>query len=611
MPRRGRKTPAVPVRGGWDVLPHNMGFAPGKGNTQAKPSQISTQEPSPTSLIQESLLASDQSTSNGTTTNAIEGMTAQNNRAPETVLKSEASMPLNPDSGLVHDEKVQLQAEDATEKPNQRQLRARKANVHYTESPNVSAIIPESASVAANGEQQGRRQLRPRKEKAKLEESTEVTITSGPTVEEHDATKVPMKRKRKTKTSSHADGEELDSETVEPKPKQARRKARKTKDNPYGLTPGETPFPEWQAPSAEQCEEVYDILADMHDDLPSQAPQVIPAPSLEVTGCGEVPSVLDALIRTLLSGATTFENSSKMLKGLIERFGILEEGIGKGSINWNNVRSSTLQDVAGAIHAGGLANIKAKYIKAILDLVHQENMERREAYLAEKETGVQADVFGAAEKTEGQKKLEILKADQNRLSLDHMHGLSASEAMKQFTKYPGIGVKTAACVILFCLQRPCFAVDTHVDKMSKWLGWAPEKATEDDVFSHLEVRCPDGLKYGLHQLFIRHGQTCAKCQKSTVEGTDKWKKLVCPLDHLLVRFDKRQSKAKPKLPKKKGDSLDSVEAAMDRAEQKESEVKQEEHEQEIESAGFGDIAEVEPDGFELEDDDPDDSDYEA
>src|SRR5699024_4679701 len=106
--------------------------------------------------------------------------------------------------------------------------------------------------------------------------------------------------------------------------------------------------------------------------------------------------------------------------------------------------------------------------------------------------------------------------------------LSKDDAMFEFVKYPGIGVKTAACVILFCLQRPCFAVDTHVFRLSKWLGWLPptedpepereadekqkvkktpkRRINEITAFSHLEVRVPEHLKYPLHQLFIRHGK---------------------------------------------------------------------------------------------------------
>ncbi|OTA93397.1 hypothetical protein M434DRAFT_395663 [Hypoxylon sp. CO27-5] len=337
-----------------------------------------------------------------------------------------------------------------------------------------------------------------------------------------------------------------------PKPKKARKKARKTKDNPYGLTPGESPFPEWQSPSAEQCEEVYNILKAFHPDVKAEAPEVIPTPSLKITGCGEVPSVLDALLRTYLSGAVTMKGSNKMLENLAARFGTSQDGIGKASINWNNVRLSPREDLVAAIREGGLANIKATHIKEILDMVYQENIERRKSCLEEEKSGKQADVFIAREKTEEQTDSETHITEHNILSLEHIRSLSVDEAMKQFTKYPGIGVKTSACVILFCLQMPCFAVDTHVHRFAKWLGWAPETATADDVFSHLEVRCPDRFKYGLHQLFIRHGQNCGKCNASTAEGTDDWNALDdCPLEHLVRRFGKRKSKAQSGSPPKK------------------------------------------------------------
>ncbi|KAI2639347.1 DNA glycosylase [Xylaria nigripes] len=334
-------------------------------------------------------------------------------------------------------------------------------------------------------------------------------------------------------------------EDLQVKPK---RVPRKTKDNPYGLTPGRSPLPDWQAPSMAQCEEVYDILSGMHGKL--EQPEIIPAPSLEVAGCGEVPFVLEALLRTLLSGAVTMGGAGKMVQAIIAEYGILQDDLAKGSIDWNKVRLSSIEHLENTIRIGGLASRKAKAIKGTLDMVYEENIKRRDAYLTEKATGVAADVYGASERTQGQKDLEILKTERNILSLDHMYGLSVDEAMREFTKFPGIGVKTAACVILFCLQRPCFAVDTHVHRFSKWLGWVPNKADEDTTFGHLEVRCPDHLKYGLHQLFIKHGTTCGRCKMITVEGTKDWEAIVCPLEHLLVR-GKKTSMAQRKLPENK------------------------------------------------------------
>ncbi|RBR09192.1 uncharacterized protein FIESC28_10004 [Fusarium coffeatum] len=317
-----------------------------------------------------------------------------------------------------------------------------------------------------------------------------------------------------------------------------RKTAKKTKENPYGLTPGITPFAEWKAPSAGDCEEVYRRLAKIHGE--AQAPEKIPAPSLEVSGCGEVPSVLDALIRTRLSANTSNRNSSAAFRGLVSTFGTVDKGIGKGSVDWNKVRISPLPTIVESIKTGGLAQVKGKDIKAILELVYEENTKRREAFLEEKKGGKSSGMSGADGKTQGQKDLEILKTDQEILSLDHIHGMAPDEAMQTLTKFPGIGVKTASCVILFCLQQPSFAVDTHVHRISGWLKWIPPKATRDQTFSHLEVRIPDHLKYGLHKLFVQHGRSCIRCRANTSEGSEEWKKSECPLDGLMERTGKRQ-----------------------------------------------------------------------
>jgi endonuclease III len=124
--------------------------------------------------------------------------------------------------------------------------------------------------------------------------------------------------------------------------------------------------------------------------------------------------------------------------------------------------------------------------------------------------------------------------------MDHIFEMTTDEAMEEITKLPGIGVKTASCVILFCMQRPSFAVDTHVWRHCKWLGWVPEKATRDQTFSHCEVRVPDHLKYSLHQLFLRHGKTCGRCRANTSAGTKEWNETVCPIEHLVSRKEARK-----------------------------------------------------------------------
>ncbi|KAL4781335.1 DNA glycosylase [Aspergillus varians] len=310
---------------------------------------------------------------------------------------------------------------------------------------------------------------------------------------------------------------------------QSAKKKRTKKANTYGLTPGVTPFPDWSHPTPEECEEVNRLLSGVHGEI--VAPATIPEPSLTVTGCGEVPSVLDALIRTLLSGATTGNNSALAFNGLVQKFGILDDGIGKGSVNWEAVRRAPVKDVFEAIKSGGLADTKSKSIKGILDMVYKENQERRDILVKGE---------GGDDETEGEKQYEIACADQNFLSLNHLHSLNTEKVMTELVKYPGIGPKTAACVALFCLQRPCFAVDTHIFRICKWLNWVPpNKATEITAFSHLEMRIPDHLKYSLHKLFIHHGKSCPRCRAITGQSAAGWEE-GCAIDHLVTRTGKRK-----------------------------------------------------------------------
>ncbi|KAI9863172.1 MAG: hypothetical protein M1813_003992 [Trichoglossum hirsutum] len=321
-------------------------------------------------------------------------------------------------------------------------------------------------------------------------------------------------------------------------PEPSNLKTKRSKANPYGLSPGETPYPDHLHPTPEECREVARLLSEVHGEV--KAPAVIPIPSSTVSGCGEVPSILDALIRTILSAATTGTNSSRAFKGLVDKFGLLEEGIGKGSVDWDNVRRADDSDVFEAIRCGGLAAVKSKRIKDILELVYQENVARRNVFIKGARLNDRSLAPKVDESETGlEKHSEVACAGQHVLSLDHLHALSSDDALNELIKYPGVGPKTASCVLLFCMQRPSFAVDTHVFRLCKWLGWVPEKANRNSTYSHCEVRVPNELKYELHQLFIKHGKTCPRCRAATGEGGEGWE-IGCPIDHLVKRTGKRK-----------------------------------------------------------------------
>ena len=317
----------------------------------------------------------------------------------------------------------------------------------------------------------------------------------------------------------------------------AKKKAKTTTS--YGLTPGKSPFPDWPHPTPEEAQIVHDLLlTEIPDERkPSIVqPDTIPPPSEQVAGCGQVPSILDALIRTLLSAATTGKNSSSSFQGLVKNFGLETKGLGKGSVDWNAVRLAPQKDVFKAIESGGLADSKSKNIKAILDMVHIDNESRRNALLRAKEAGENFTV---------EREAELLLLQQGVLTLDYYHVLSTEDALTTFIQYPGIGVKTASCVALFCMQRPSFAVDTHVFRLCQYLGWVPpdnslsphqKKPDRNSTFSHCEVRIPNHLKYGLHQLFLNHGKRCPRCRAVTGEKSKGWKEANCVIEHLVKRL---------------------------------------------------------------------------
>ena len=218
------------------------------------------------------------------------------------------------------------------------------------------------------------------------------------------------------------------------------------------------PFPDWPAPSADACQDIVERLAMLHGYPERAEPQRVS----ETTDCGSVPTILDALIRTILSQNTTNRNSGRAMRNLLETF----------ASDYTRVRLAPIEKVAKAIACGGLGNIKARRIKALL-----------------------AEIF----------------AQTGQLSLEHLRFLPDDQVKEALLAYKGVGPKTASCVLLFCLGRDSFAVDTHIYRIAKKLGWVPLRATREQTHSHLDQRIPKRLHHPLHVLMIRHGRSCYEC----------------------------------------------------------------------------------------------------
>jgi endonuclease-3 len=168
---------------------------------------------------------------------------------------------------------------------------------------------------------------------------------------------------------------------------------------------------------------------------------------------------LDGLIGTILSQNTTSANSRAAFGELKRRFP-----------TWRRCLAAPTSAVVGAIRSAGLAHIRGPRIQEVLAQIERE---------------------------------------QGRLSLDSLHDMAPRRAFEYLQTLPGVGPKTAACVLLFSCRKQVFPVDTHVARIARRLGWVPEAASPDPIQERLEPAVPAGLRYALHVNLIAHGR--ARC----------------------------------------------------------------------------------------------------
>jgi endonuclease-3 len=176
---------------------------------------------------------------------------------------------------------------------------------------------------------------------------------------------------------------------------------------------------------------------------------------------------MSELVLTILSQNTSDANSGRAFMRLRQRYS-----------RWEDLLIASSDDIVPLIQAGGLARIKAPRIKAILDEVHER--------------------LGSFD-------LTFLKDE----PLD--------EAKAWLRSLPGVGPKTAACVLMFALGRPALPVDTHVHRVAQRLGLVPAKAGAAEAHDILEALLKPEEVYPLHVSLIKHGRRLCRAQRPLCE----------------------------------------------------------------------------------------------
>ncbi len=95
-------------------------------------------------------------------------------------------------------------------------------------------------------------------------------------------------------------------------------------------------------------------------------------------------------------------------------------------------------------------------------------------------------------------------------SLQQILSLPLEEARKALMQFPGVGPKTADVVLLFSAKQQTIPVDTHVNRVAKRLGFAPEKGNYESVRCSLQSLFDPTEYLNVHLLFIEHGRKTCK-----------------------------------------------------------------------------------------------------
>ncbi|MFT4033950.1 MAG: DNA lyase [Patulibacter sp.] len=163
------------------------------------------------------------------------------------------------------------------------------------------------------------------------------------------------------------------------------------------------------------------------------------------------------LILTVLSQSTNDRNRDIAYLGLTDRFA-----------TWEQVRDAPVDEVERAIRRGGISKVKSARIQAILTAIGEP------------------------------------------LSLDALAELPLRDAQAALCALPGVGRKTAACVLLFSFGMQDVPVDTHVSRVGTRLGLLRPGAPLDELHDAMLALTPAGAAWELHVGLLRHGRrTCA------------------------------------------------------------------------------------------------------
>lgn len=110
-----------------------------------------------------------------------------------------------------------------------------------------------------------------------------------------------------------------------------------------------------------------------------------------------------------------------------------------------------------------------------------------------------------------------------KASLASLKRMSDAERERFLISLPGVGKKTARCIMMYSLKSDVFPVDVHCWRISQRLGWVrptrPDKSCSSKDMDRLQSKIPPELRFSLHVNMVSLGRDrctagcpdCATC----------------------------------------------------------------------------------------------------
>lgn len=145
---------------------------------------------------------------------------------------------------------------------------------------------------------------------------------------------------------------------------------------------------------------------------------------------------------------------------------------------WQDVSNAPEADLQEILRPSGLFKQRVEQLKGLLQVVDATNEERS------------VGPYGRPERD---------------LTLDFLNGMDDASAETFLESLPGIGEKSARCVLSYSLDRPAFAVDTHVRRIFLKLCLSESKGRKVD-HDPFQDAVPPKLRKQLHINLVHHGR---------------------------------------------------------------------------------------------------------